>query len=79
MFASLGFVGGIIYLVIMVRVLWSLITDWQLRRQRVSLMILAVLLVTLAAWLVAGEYSIPLLLWLLIGAADAMTRKQEKA
>jgi hypothetical protein len=78
MFASLGFVGGIIYLVIMVRVLWALISDWQLRRQRVSLMILTVLLVTLASWLIAGQYSSPLLLWLLIGATDTLTRKQER-
>ncbi|MBU2774313.1 hypothetical protein HMI48_10610 [Acidithiobacillus ferrooxidans] len=75
MFVNLGFVGGIIYLVIMVRVLWLLFIDWQLRQQRVSLMILAVLLVTFATWLIAGEYSSPLLLWLLIGATDAMTRK----
>ena len=78
MFVNLGFVGGIIYLVIMVRVLWALISDWQRRRQRVSLIILAVLLVTLAAWLSAGQYSNPLLLWLLIGATDSMTRKQEQ-
>ncbi|MDA8379094.1 MAG: hypothetical protein M0Z50_19055 [Planctomycetia bacterium] len=78
MFVNLGFVGGIIYLVIMVRVLWSLLIDWQLRRQRVSLMVLAVLLVTLASWLIAGQYSSPLLLWLLIGATDAMTRKGHK-
>ncbi|ACK78675.1 membrane protein, putative [Acidithiobacillus ferrooxidans ATCC 23270] len=77
MFVSLGFVGGIIYLLIMVRVLWALISDWQRRRQRTSLMILAILLVTGAAWLIAGEYSTPLLLWLLIGATDSMTRKQE--
>jgi hypothetical protein len=78
MFVSLGFVGGIIYLVIIARVLWALISNWQRQRQRASVMILAVLLVTGAAWLIAGQYSIPLLLWLLIGTADAMTRKQEK-
>lgn len=78
MFVSLGFVGGIIYLVIMVRVLWALVSDWQCRRQRTSLMILAILLVTGASWLIAGQYSNPLLLWLLIGATDTMTRKQEK-
>ena len=78
MFVSLGFVGGIIYLLIMLRVLWALISDWQRRRQRTSLMILAILLVTGAAWLIAGEYSTPLLLWLLIGATDSMTRKQSE-
>ncbi|WP_312283566.1 hypothetical protein [Candidatus Igneacidithiobacillus taiwanensis] len=78
MFVSLGFVGGIIYLVIIVRVFWTLISDWQLRRQRATLMILGILLATGASWLIAGLYSSPLLLWLLIGATDAMTRKQEK-
>jgi hypothetical protein len=78
MFVSLGFVGGIIYLVIIARVLWALISDWQLRRQRTSLMILAILVVTGAAWLIAGQYSIPLLLWLLIGATDSLTRTQKK-
>ena len=78
MFISLGFVGGIIYLVIIARVLWALISDWQLRRQRMSLMILAILVVTGAAWLIAGQYSSPLLLWLVIGATDSMTRKGQR-
>jgi hypothetical protein len=78
MFASLGFVGGIVYIVIVVRVLWALVSDWQRRRQRASLMILGILLVTLASWLIAGQYSIPLLLWLLIGATDAMMREGKK-
>lgn len=70
MFVDLGFVGGLLYLALMARVLWQVWQRWRQRRERSALLVLGVLVVTGGAWLISGQYEISALVWLLIGATD---------
>ncbi|MDA8259957.1 MAG: hypothetical protein M0Z99_30700 [Betaproteobacteria bacterium] len=70
MLVDLGFGGGFLYLALMARVLWQVWQRWRFQRECSALLILGVLVVTGAAWLIAGQYEISALVWLLIGAVD---------
>jgi len=70
LFYALGAVGGILYVALIVMILRRALSMWRLRRDALDLAQLGLLVVTLLAWLLGGEYSIAALLWFSIGALE---------
>jgi hypothetical protein len=69
-FYSLGFIGGVLYLTIVAWTLARAVAIWKRRRTGVELAMLGVLVCTLTAWMIGGEYSIAATVWFVIGAVD---------
>jgi hypothetical protein len=69
-FYSLGFIGGLLYLTVIVLAISRVLFIWNTRRSGVELAMLAVLISTLSAWMIGGEYSIAATVWFVIGAID---------
>ena len=70
---SLGVLGGLLYLVVIVTAITSAISMWQKRRGAVQLAGLGIGLSTLAAWLLGGEYAIAAIVWFVLGSVDRGT------
>ena len=68
MFISLGLVGGCVYLFVMYAAMQSAVSYTQTVRLGVSLPVLAILTLSLAFWLIAGQYSTSSILFFFIGA-----------
>ena len=71
---SMGILGGVLYLVIVVLVLGVAVQWWRRTRETYALVILGVLVGTLGGWLIGGEYSVAALLWFQIGLMDRLSR-----
>ena len=69
-FYSLGFLGGLLYLTIIALAIGRALAVWNGRRTGVELAMLAVLVSTLTAWMIGGEYSIAAIVWFVVGAVD---------
>ncbi len=69
-FYSLGFIGGFLYLTVIVLAIGRALSIWGRRRTGIELAMLAILISTLTAWMIGGEYSIAAMVWFVIGAVD---------
>jgi hypothetical protein len=69
-FYSLGLVGGLLYLTIIAWALARVVAVWRRRRSSIELSMLGVLMCTLTAWMIGGEYAIAAIVWFVIGAVD---------
>lgn len=69
-FYSLGFIGGFLYLAIIALAIGRALSIWSQRRSAVELAMLALLICTMTAWMIGGEYSIAAVVWFVIGAID---------
>ena len=69
-FYSLGFLGGFLYLTVIVLAMGRALSLWKRRRTSLELAMLAALTCTLTAWMIGGEYSITAIVWFVIGAVD---------
>ena len=76
MFASLGFLGGFLYLAIVITVFVTAARYWILMRSGVSLAILGILVLMTGQWLSGAQYSTAFLVWFSIGALDNLSRKE---
>lgn len=74
MFVSLGIVGGVIYMVIIILVLLIALRYWHKSRTLVGLAILGILVFGLGQWLNGGQYAVSALIWFAIGALDRFQR-----
>jgi hypothetical protein len=70
MFYSLGLLGGLLYLTIIVLGVCGAVSLWKNRRESARLAILGIILCTLTAWLLGGEYAIDAIVWFMLGATD---------
>lgn len=69
-FVSLGVVGGVAYLGVIVLALKQSLMMWHHNRQEIGLLALALLVITLGQWLSGAVYSVVPLVWLMIGVID---------
>lgn len=69
-FYSLGFIGGFLYLTIIALAIGRALSIWSRRRTGAELAMLGVLICTLTAWMIGGEYSIAATVWFVVGAVD---------
>ena len=72
MFASLGFIGGLLYVYIIGTTIFKALRYWHLTRSYAALGLVAVLLGTVGQWLNGQQYAAACLIWLCIGALDRM-------
>jgi hypothetical protein len=79
MFVSLGVVGGVLNLILMVAVYRQAILNWQRVRTVASLLVIGVITVLLGNWLTGAQYSTAPIAWLLIGAMDKSFTETAKA
>jgi hypothetical protein len=76
---SVGVLGGLLYLVIVLGVLWKALRWWRVERAPYALVMVGILVATLGGWLIGGEYSVAALLWFQIGLMDRLSRESELA
>jgi len=76
---SVGLLGGVLYVAIIVNVLNKAVRWWRIERTPLALVTVGVLVATLGGWLIGGEYSMAALIWLLIGFLDRLSRDGELA
>jgi hypothetical protein len=69
-FYSLGFLGGFLYLTVVALAIGRALSVWNRRRTGIALAMLGVLVCTLTAWMIGGEYSIAATVWFIVGAVD---------
>jgi hypothetical protein len=69
-FYSLGLLGGLLYLTIIAWALARALSVWRRGRSGIELSMLGVLVCTLTAWMIGGEYAIAAIVWFVIGAVD---------
>jgi len=69
-FSSLGVAGGVLYIVLMARVLLVVFNVWSESRSLIAVIILAILVSQLGNWLTGSHYSTSALVWFLIGSID---------
>ncbi|TFE22640.1 hypothetical protein [Cohnella luojiensis] len=74
-FLATGIVGGILYLIIMIKILF--IAFKQANSSIVHLVILGVLFSQAGQWLNGGHYSVVGLIWIMIGYLDKNSTKKE--
>jgi Na+-driven multidrug efflux pump len=69
-FVSLGLVGGVIYLTVIVIAFARVIVLYRRTRDVVVLGITGVMIIMLGQWLNGGQYAVAPLIWFLIGWAS---------
>jgi hypothetical protein len=72
-FYSLGVLGGLLYVAVIVAAFSSALSLWKERRAALQLAMLGVLLCTLSAWLIGGEYATVAVVWFVLGSVDRGT------
>jgi hypothetical protein len=75
MFASLGVVGGLLYVTTILVALYTVFVIWRDRRSFVALATFGILVSQLGYWLQGGHYALVAICWFLIGSVDATTVK----
>lgn len=75
LFTSLGFIGGIVYVVLIITVFSIASRQWMVLRDTRSLAVLGVLCVVLMQWLNGGHYAAVTLIWFLIGGMNRINRE----
>jgi hypothetical protein len=76
---STGFVGGILYMVLMGRMSWVIIKLWDVRRASSSLEWIAIAVVTFGNWLQGGYYAPSILIWTCFGIMDKLLEQDAPA
>jgi hypothetical protein len=76
---SVGVLGGVLYLIIVLGALWKALKWWRIERTPYALVTVGTLVGTLGGWLIGGEYSVAALLWFQIGLMDRLARDGELA
>ena len=76
MFASLGFIGGFLYLAIIITIFITAVKYWNVTRTGISLSILGILVLMTGQWLTGAQYSTAFLIWFSIGALDSLYRRE---
>lgn len=79
MFVSMGFIGGLAYIVIIVMVLIMALRYWVRTRTLAALWILGILLALLGGWLNGGQYATCMLAWVTIGILDRLQQQAPSA
>ncbi len=72
---SLGLLGGLLYGTAIVLIFRTAIRWWKSTRTVLALVTVGLLTATFGGWLIGGEYSMAALLWMHIGAMDALSAK----
>ncbi|WP_395094990.1 hypothetical protein [Armatimonas sp.] len=70
MFVSLGFIGGILYILICFRICVTIGRYWHDARDYIALSVIALMTVCQGNWLAGAHYSQSMILWFLIGTMD---------
>ena len=73
---STGFIGGILYMVLMGRMSWVIIKLWDIRRTSTSLEWIAIAVVTFGNWLQGGYYAPSILIWSCFGIMDKLLEQE---
>jgi hypothetical protein len=76
---SVGLLGGVLYMAIIVNVLNKALRWWRIERRPFALVMVGVLVATAGGWLIGGEYSMAALIWFLIGVMDRLSRDGDVA
>jgi hypothetical protein len=76
---STGFVGGILYMVLMGRMSWVIVKLWDVRRASSSLEWIAIAVVTFGNWLQGGYYAPSILIWTCFGIMDKLLEQEAPA
>jgi hypothetical protein len=76
---SVGVLGGLLYLIIVLGVLWKALRWWRVERAPYALVMVGTVVATLGGWLIGGEYSVAALLWFQIGLMDRLSRENQLA
>jgi len=74
---STGFVGGIIYMILMGRISWVIIKLWDIGRSSSSLEWIAIAVVTFGNWLQGGYYAPSILIWSCFGIMDKLLEQED--
>ena len=74
-FTSLGFIGGFLYLAFVIISFGLAVKTWHRTRQLVWLSVVGILVVCAGSWLIGGEYTTSMVVWLCLGALDRAQRK----
>lgn len=77
MFLSLGFVGGILYIIVLVKVLLAALQYWQKARSLAALAIVGILIQLLGVWFNGGFYAASTLAWLCVGILECLRERLE--
>jgi hypothetical protein len=81
MFLALGFPGGVLYVVICLRILINICKYWHDTRDYLALMSIAILVICQGQWISGAHYSQSMILWFIVGVMDRIIwlyRKKEK-
>jgi hypothetical protein len=78
LFISCGFVGGFLYLTIVVYTIWRSGVAWHLRRDFSSLCTFAILVSTFGTWMNGARYSECMIIWFLVGTLDRADREEQQ-
>jgi hypothetical protein len=70
MFASLGFIGGILYVILCIRIFVSISKYWHDSRDVLALSAFALMTACNGRWSSGGHYAQSMFLWLIIGIMD---------
>jgi hypothetical protein len=70
MFISLGFIGGILYVILCIRIFVSAAQYWHDSRDTLALGALALMVACNGRWSSGGHYAQSMFFWLVIGALD---------
>lgn len=74
-FLSLGFVGGILYIIVLVNVLLVALQYWQQSRSLAGLAIVGILVQLLGVWFNGGFYAASTLAWLCVGILECLYQR----
>jgi hypothetical protein len=69
-FSSLGVGGGLLYVILMVKVLLVVSKVWTKTRSLIAMIVLGILVSQMGNWLTGNHYSTIALVWFLIGSID---------
>jgi hypothetical protein len=72
---SVGVLGGVLYLAVVVAVFVGGVGWWRRGRHPYALVVVGTLAATLGSWLIGGEYSAAALLWFEIGLMDGLSAR----
>jgi hypothetical protein len=79
MFITTGLIGGITYIVIISVTFLRLLKHWHRERQEAILLSLGILMVLFGWWTANAHYTLPMVVWFLIGATERRERLWEES
>jgi hypothetical protein len=78
-FISFGIFGGLLFAVLLARVMWTVGREAFGRHEVDAILILAVLVASFGQWLNGGLYALSPLVWLLVGSVVGQVVEREEA